>query len=382
MTMEIPSAPKVYTTVYDNFKGVDYTNDSTNIWRRRSPTGYNMLPDESGRPFKRTGWEVMISSEDFANFITGEYTVFKCHYFELAGKDFIVIFTTGGVFLYDGALSILTDDVDACYSYERAFFFEGNGKSAFYIYGNYKVWEYGYEDGFYFKQSTDLYIPRILVTTDPSTCTGVTYEDYNMIFNKVTVEYQTNNMCFAVYVPHVAPQSIADIVEVNIETETFKTKVGTTGTYEFVYDETNEYWELNGTQVTLSEYGISTIGTSNDADMIKAIYEHGVLLANNVAQTQYQDVKVYVSTTMQFDTELEVLQDGNQPDASSCVLVTDNASFPIDNRKAFIIFDSEHTQFNGQEDSIRVTFPTTAVDITSYSPADTVNTGTASIVRG
>ena len=39
MAMELPASPKVYTTKYDNFKGVDYTNDATNVWRRRSPTG-------------------------------------------------------------------------------------------------------------------------------------------------------------------------------------------------------------------------------------------------------------------------------------------------------------------------------------------------------
>ena len=64
MAIAVPAQPKVYTTKYDSFKGVDFTNDQTNVWRRRSPTGRNMLPDASGRPFKRHGWEILISNAD------------------------------------------------------------------------------------------------------------------------------------------------------------------------------------------------------------------------------------------------------------------------------------------------------------------------------
>ena len=67
MTIELPAAQRVQTRVYDNLKGVDFTNDSTNVWHRRSPDAVNMLPDESGRPFKRTGWEVAVSAEELAS---------------------------------------------------------------------------------------------------------------------------------------------------------------------------------------------------------------------------------------------------------------------------------------------------------------------------
>ena len=101
MPVEVPKEPKKFTTVYDNFKGVDFTNDSTNVWHRRSPDAVNMLPDDSGRPFKRTGWEVVVTAEKLAEALGADDTsILKCHYFELAGLDHILIFATGGVFVY------------------------------------------------------------------------------------------------------------------------------------------------------------------------------------------------------------------------------------------------------------------------------------------
>ena len=43
MPIDVPAPQKVYTTVYDNFKGVDYTSDATNVWKRRSPSAINMV---------------------------------------------------------------------------------------------------------------------------------------------------------------------------------------------------------------------------------------------------------------------------------------------------------------------------------------------------
>lgn len=65
MPVEVPESPKVFTTVYDNFRGVDFTNDASNVWKHRSPNGLNMLPDLDGRPYKRTGWKIDKSAEDF-----------------------------------------------------------------------------------------------------------------------------------------------------------------------------------------------------------------------------------------------------------------------------------------------------------------------------
>ena len=65
MPVEIPKEPKKYTSMYDNFKGVDYTDDASNVWRKRSPSGINMLPGLDDRPYKRKGWKVEVPSADF-----------------------------------------------------------------------------------------------------------------------------------------------------------------------------------------------------------------------------------------------------------------------------------------------------------------------------
>ena len=108
MAIELPTAQKVYTTNYADFRGVDFTNDPSNVWYRRSPEAYNMLTDEAGRPFKRTGWKIEVSAQNMADLYAddnsktapSEVSVRKCHYFELAGKDHVIIFTNIGVFVY------------------------------------------------------------------------------------------------------------------------------------------------------------------------------------------------------------------------------------------------------------------------------------------
>lgn len=57
MPLQTPEEPKVYTTVYKNFKGVDFTADQARVYNRRSPDAVNILPDDGGIPYKRTGWK-------------------------------------------------------------------------------------------------------------------------------------------------------------------------------------------------------------------------------------------------------------------------------------------------------------------------------------
>ena len=40
---ELPAAPTVRTTIYNDFKGVDFTTDPSLVYKKRSPTGTNMI---------------------------------------------------------------------------------------------------------------------------------------------------------------------------------------------------------------------------------------------------------------------------------------------------------------------------------------------------
>lgn len=368
MAIELPAAPRVYTTKYDNFKGVDFTNDSTNIWHRRSPDAVNMLPDDSGRPFKRTGWEVVVTTEELAEALSADSVeILKCYYFELAGIDHVIIFVKGGVFAYaDDTLTLLappnvsgdSTDVDCYASYDRAFFFEGNGIAAFYIYGRYKVWVYGYENGdFFFKQATDgfetgkITIPTLLITTDPSSCSGVMYDSYNLLGERAAVEYQGNNMCYA--------YSTGEL-NVSVDAATFAAKVGSVkGTYTYTY--TND-WD-----VTLSEYGIDVNGTPVNGNTIVVKYIAGILLPNNIAQAQLPQVEVYGTDVTQFDRQFTVVGYDQNVSAGTCRLMTDSYSGLDANKRAWIEFDdSDYAVTTSGEDIFKVVFPTKKVDITTY----------------
>ena len=220
MPVTVPKEPKKYTTVYDNFKGVDYTNDASNVYKRRSPSGKNMIPDLDGRPRKRRGWDVKFSKDDFiqASGATGVTSVMpiRTHYFSYGGHDFIMVFNTLGVFYIrddstipvlcqlatwvDESLDIYTtgrfppdpadpetkESPDA----NRAFFFEGQGKSGFYTFVGKDLYRFQSmpDDEMRFVL-VEPKVPVVIIGADPTTCAGTNYESVNMLTDKRTIEY-------------------------------------------------------------------------------------------------------------------------------------------------------------------------------------------------
>ena len=56
----VPSQPTPSTTIYGNLKGVDYSVDSSQVKKNRTPDGTNMIPDASGNPEKRKGFDASV----------------------------------------------------------------------------------------------------------------------------------------------------------------------------------------------------------------------------------------------------------------------------------------------------------------------------------
>lgn len=311
-------ADKVYTTTYSDFKGVDYTNDASNVWRKRSPTGVNMLPDESGRPFKRTGWEILLSKDKIKEMLTDagvsfddDILITKLAWFELKGVDHIVIFTDCGVIFYNGEVTAVNGE-DDCYSgYDRCFFFEGGGTSAFYIYGNYRIWKY--DDTFTLREATsEATIPTVIVSASADG-TGTFLQGYNMFGSKAQIDYNDTNL------------------------------------------------KLNGSSYV------------------------GVLLPNNVAQGQLDDVSVWKRVSGKWD-EMDVMASDEQMTAASqCKLISD--AVVEGEKRAWIQFHTAPTQDVAGEDYVRVQFPNTEVTVTAYDggtghePYFEIE-GTASLVGG
>ena len=370
MPIEVPKSPKVYTTTYDNFKGVDFTNDSTNIWRRRSPEAVNMLPDESGRPFKRHGWEILLTNAQISSTLgVDACAITKCSYFELGGVDHIVIFTDAGVVFYNGTFTAYNKDYD-CYSgYDRCFFFEGNGTSAFYIYGNYRMWRY--DSSFQLNEITDiLTVPRVLVAADGN-CTGTMLEGYNLLGVMASIEYNGVDI-YSYWCSDGLGISVPDGIA--------------TGNYCWEYNHGTSSWDVKTgyDNLTFTNSNISVYGTidANESYEIRLVVGKGVMLPNNV--TDKDKVKVWASTNTQFDTPLTVLNTGT-PSSGQCLLITDD-TVNRQRRTARIMFSSSDNwqAIDPAEDFIKVEFPSLNITITDFddpsTDPDLIDNGQAQLV--
>lgn len=230
MPVEVPKEPKKYTTVYDNFKGVDFTSDASNVYRRRSPSGLNMLPDLEGKPHKRTGWGIEVPVSEFirvfeeATEATGitEITPKRTHHFNYGGSDFLMIFNSLGVFwMKDGDETVTLaelatpkelqpgetgpnydvsqfppketigqEEVDQIADHNRSFFFEGNGIAGFYTFVGDDLYRFSEaDDGNMFYWKVDPYIPVVIIGATPATGAGTNYESFNMLTDKRSVQY-------------------------------------------------------------------------------------------------------------------------------------------------------------------------------------------------
>ena len=50
MALKVPNSPATNTIVYNDLKGVDFSQDASLIDRRHSPDMLNMISDEGGNP--------------------------------------------------------------------------------------------------------------------------------------------------------------------------------------------------------------------------------------------------------------------------------------------------------------------------------------------
>lgn len=83
VTFNVPASPKVYTQKLDNFKGVDFANNETQVKPYRSPYAQNIISDLSGKPVKRAGYETITTFDGQINGIfrlaTGDTEKFLVH---------------------------------------------------------------------------------------------------------------------------------------------------------------------------------------------------------------------------------------------------------------------------------------------------------------
>ena len=209
MPVNVPTEPKKYTTVYENFKGVDFTNDASNVYKRRSPGGKNMMPDLDGRPYKRKGWKVEYTAQDFIDAAGSSATTVtpkRIHHFSLGGKEYLMMFNSIGVFytaedmdtVVKCQLATIEDDEIVTSAFPplidgnvleadsgRTFFFESNGVAGLYTFVGMALFRF---DGEYFWR-VDPYVPKFLIACDADGA-GQVYENINLLTNERMVCYQ------------------------------------------------------------------------------------------------------------------------------------------------------------------------------------------------
>lgn len=183
MPIQTPSEPKVYTSVYSNFKGVDFTTDATKVFKRRSPDALNMLPDDGGVPYKRTGWKVEYNPLDAEQ----KAKIREMWSFDYGGQSHILYAKGNGIYngLGDNTMALITLSDPA--SDVVGFFFNAISGGAFYILADNVLREYTFKTvgdakQFYFKE-VQPYVPTVLIGRTASGG-GTVYENVNLLTRK------------------------------------------------------------------------------------------------------------------------------------------------------------------------------------------------------
>lgn len=339
MPISVPSEPKVYTTKYDNFRGVDFTNDPSNVWSHRSPNAKNMSPDLAGRPWKRTGWEVVKEFSDFIdvyNTATGEsyeglVIPQKTGYFELGGEDFLAISNSLGLFFYSrfigasSAESAYLKFIDGYYGEEgtadanqkttatikpdpnRAFFFEGQGKAGFYIFCEKTVNSTSESCLFRFDgdklRLVTPYIPTLVIAKGPGDSGGTVLQNPNILTLQRIVKFYGDGSSKDFVLPERADTGKAFKVEIMSSGAWSETSAYTTSDYAYAGTTVTKVSFTNApaaasdgqdnVRVTYSIYGDSVEGTQ------QLIYTGSMVVTTTVRQTRtvtYQGSKI-ISTT-------------------------------------------------------------------------------------
>lgn len=112
MGIRVSPAPKPLRTVYDNFKGVDFSTDDLLVDKNHSPFCLNMISDKGGQPEKRAGWRILKTVEAPVNAIQQG---------SIGGKSIILIH--GGTKLYKYENNELTEIASGLNNVRSSIFF-------------------------------------------------------------------------------------------------------------------------------------------------------------------------------------------------------------------------------------------------------------------
>lgn len=162
----VPASPKLYTLNIEQFKGVDFSNNPTQVSNGRSPDAVNMISNQAGFPIKTQGYELV---HDFGARINGIYRLYD-------GEEHLLIHT--GKKLYKGfeTPELLSEEMADTRSMafqmnERLWILDG---TSFKVYGK-------FDETYSMKQVSEIaYIPTTSIARGASQG-GTSYENVNLL---------------------------------------------------------------------------------------------------------------------------------------------------------------------------------------------------------
>lgn len=170
--MKVPSSPSYYSTYYKDLKGVDYSCDLTEVSRKRTPTGINMISDNGGNPIKRLGWRVE------ANINCGEIFEIVFHEDEESDYDPLKKYIIGSTGIYavvtsNGTQSIVTM-LSKTITAAKYFLFN----SEVYAIVNGGMYRF---HGVTASLIEDAFIPEVTISKNPDGSAGATLQSVNLL---------------------------------------------------------------------------------------------------------------------------------------------------------------------------------------------------------
>lgn len=197
---KIPDSVDLYTTKYDNLKGVDYSKDITEVDRTRTPSGVNMISDDGGNPVKRRGWRVT------ADVNCGKIFEIIFHEDDETTYDPLKKYVIGQTGIYAvvtraGTQSIVTM-LTATITKTEYFMF--GGKAYCFINGGmYNLHGVTAE----LVDANNAYVPEVTISLNPDGSSGSTLESVNMLSTKKKFSFlgDTTSTNFYLY-----PASVRD----------------------------------------------------------------------------------------------------------------------------------------------------------------------------
>ncbi len=209
MPIKISPSRKLRTKVYDEFLGVDFSQDAILVDKRRSPYSVNMISDKSGQPEKRVGFKTLFNVEK---------PIYTMANGEIDKKDVIVIHANDKLYkIVDDEISIIHTGVN---SGKSSIFFatHDNKTKVFIITGKeFLVWDFNE-----IQNVSDIaYVPTTLIAKSPKGA-GTSLEAVNLLQNKRREKFLSDGVSkeYFLYSKNIGSESVEVEIKTGEETST------------------------------------------------------------------------------------------------------------------------------------------------------------------